>query len=1280
MNIIKKCKLRLLSVLFALCSFYNEARALSADFYSSFNPNEINKSVYFFSSLSDQHGNATYKWDFGDGSAVSTDMFTSHVYTTAGKYTITLTVKDIKDSVTVTKVDYVTIFNVRADFTAFPRSGNKPLRVKFDGISNSSNILTWDWDFGDGTPIVTKGTADTFSHIYTESGFYNVKLRITTNQNTKDSIYKYSYIQVNEPFDSVIKCAGINLQGICPGGKPFLETMYTIGGVRGSGSDKTSNYSPYHDPQNPNYPNQSVYYRYDWKVLDPNNQDLLDFNCDDEPAIYIKTDNTFFSTLPKTIKVQVDIMDYATPPKYLRLKRNVTILPDMKANLENIKVCPGRPIALGKFPVAEGGTGDYYYSWSIVSGPSGAALSSTNSSNPIFTTPFTPGTWTIELSVTDKQTNCPLIKTMTVTSQNINVNAGPDKTVCVNSSNQIGVNVTGGSGSYTYLWLPSTAWLPSSGLSCSTCANPVVTLPFNDTAIDYTVLVTDNSGCIGNDIIRVTSKYSAVTADAGQDQSLCQNYNITPSGNRYIRDYDSAAVQLTANGTTTTTNNPSLSYKWSSIADPINKVTQDIIVKPYRYDTVKYYVTVTDDTTQCFAVDTVSVRVLQTPDLDGGLVEELCYGQSYDLSQGNQNTYIFHSSGGIAPFSYRWSPGIDFNDSTLARPVYTPTSKQMPIYLEVTDDNGCKSRKSAWEDVFSSRPADFYMPQKYCVNKAFWVRNKTEIIVGPIRNGNENNVTRSYLWQFPGGTPSSSTTRDALVSYSTPGTKTITLSVTTPCGTRTVSKTIEVQSSNAPADLWMQDSDLDVGNEPNNESYLGFAPEGWDNIFNSPDIWNRVNDTDAVTNPLHRVHEAPEFKNNSANNLYVRIRNKGCSTSATADLKTFWTRARTDEIWSDHWKYSWQNTTGLLTNYRPMGGEINVAGMTPATQISTFTPTSNAVVVNGINIPPIAAGMDTIIGPISWFPPDPSWYTGGSMNNGWPSLCLLARIISSSDTMFNENPGPVAVGKNVKNNNNIATKNTYVTNLNPSNCVIPFPTWKYGCYDMIKVAVQNAQSSARTVKLVLRHVSDDCDFLNFGNIRLKLSDGLWAKWILGGAQQSGFTVNNSNHTLTLVNSNIATLNNITLSENEIQDVGFTFEPTTTLPVIGIKCLYSFYQENPDPNEHTLGGMNFEIDFNQTAVNNSSQTTVTVVPQPTVQITPNPTADVVTISIANQHAGFIPSHLYITRVSDGTYIYNAPITNAMLPKALNLGGEMPGTYTVSIMSTTGSIISAQLLKQ
>ena len=131
-------------------------------------------------------GNITaYSWDFGDGSAVSTDKDPSHVYNAVGTFTVKLKVtgaggtSEAQSTVTSTKP----IAPPVAAFTASPTSGTAALAVQFTNQS-AGESLTYSWDFGDGSPVSTDANP---AHTYANAGTYAAKLTVTNSAGSNTS-------------------------------------------------------------------------------------------------------------------------------------------------------------------------------------------------------------------------------------------------------------------------------------------------------------------------------------------------------------------------------------------------------------------------------------------------------------------------------------------------------------------------------------------------------------------------------------------------------------------------------------------------------------------------------------------------------------------------------------------------------------------------------------------------------------------------------------------------------------------------------------------------------------------------------------------------------------------------------------------------------------------------------------------------------------------------------------------------------------------------------------
>lgn len=117
-----------------------------------------------------------WDWDFGDGSSHGVTQNPTHVYDTAGVYTVILSVNGGASTKTIT--NYITI-NLVANFSVDHTSGAVPLSVQFTDISTGGPD-SWVWEFGDGNISYEHNPI----HLYTSVGTYTVKLTIAKGSST----------------------------------------------------------------------------------------------------------------------------------------------------------------------------------------------------------------------------------------------------------------------------------------------------------------------------------------------------------------------------------------------------------------------------------------------------------------------------------------------------------------------------------------------------------------------------------------------------------------------------------------------------------------------------------------------------------------------------------------------------------------------------------------------------------------------------------------------------------------------------------------------------------------------------------------------------------------------------------------------------------------------------------------------------------------------------------------------------------------------------------------
>jgi len=203
-----------------------------ADFTSSSATTDILSPVQFM----DTSANVpqSWHWDFGDGTT-STEQNPSHTYSSAGTYTVNLTVTNIKGTDTAVKTGYITRVispTPVADFTVNATSGTTPLPVQFTDQSTGTVVIR-TWDFSDGSTSTEQDPV----HWYPYAGTYTVNLTVT-NSGGSNSNVKNSYITTILPGSNRYSNPGFEIGGL---------TAWTTGLETSLSSTKThsGNYAVY---------------------------------------------------------------------------------------------------------------------------------------------------------------------------------------------------------------------------------------------------------------------------------------------------------------------------------------------------------------------------------------------------------------------------------------------------------------------------------------------------------------------------------------------------------------------------------------------------------------------------------------------------------------------------------------------------------------------------------------------------------------------------------------------------------------------------------------------------------------------------------------------------------------------------------------------------------------------------------------------------------------------------------------------------------------------------
>lgn len=313
----------------------------------------------------------------------------------------------------------------------------------------------------------------------------------------------------------------------------------------------------------------------------------------------------------------------------------VNPLPSADAGADQA-ICDGQSTTLGGSPTGPAGA---TYLWD-----NAASLNNANAANPV-ATPTATTTYTV--TVTDGN-GCTDTDQVTITVNPVpTVDAGPDFAICDLSSITIG-----GSPSSTTAGA-SFAWDNAASLNDPSFANPTASPTATTT---YTLTVTHPNGCTATDQMTVTVN-PLPNADAGADQAICLNQTATIGGS------PTGPVGAT--------------YSWSPIATLSNSTVANPVATPTT--TTTYTVTVTD-ANGCIDTDDIVITVNPLPNVDAGVDQAICVGQSATLG----GTPTSSTPGA----TYSWDNPGTLNSATLANPIASP-AVTTTYTVTVTDANGC---------------------------------------------------------------------------------------------------------------------------------------------------------------------------------------------------------------------------------------------------------------------------------------------------------------------------------------------------------------------------------------------------------------------------------------------------------------------------------------------------------------------------------------------------------------------------------------------------------------
>ena len=513
----------------------------------------VNTSVVFTNTTVSGYGqncaqSAIYTWNFGDGSPSITTPLSppqniSHIYTSIGTYTVTLTVQNYCGTTTITKTICIEP-QLTPQFTLNTNSGCSPLAVTTTNTTNladqcSTPTYVWSVAYTPafcGTSItpIPNQTTQNASFNFTEAGTYTITL---TTTNSCGSSNTSQTVTVKKP--PTVSITPIN--DVC--GAATITPVATVDSCAPTGSTLTYDWSfPGGTPATSSAVNPGV------------------INFPESPTPY---------TITLTVTNECGISNTASETFSVNTAPAIT-----NTNLSQT-ICSGTATTLVNL-IVNPSTATISWTATGTTGVTGFNTTGTNTIpvQTITTTSTTVGT--VTYVITPSITGCngtPVNYVITVNPAPVIVTNPTNSNSCLGQTpTQLSVSYTNGSGTPVYEWFSNTTGLNSGGTSIPSSNSPTYDPPAGavGTLYYYCVItfpaLTGSCSFITSTAAEVTIVDSASIANQPlATQSLCVGATIptplivTTTGGIGTPTYQwySNTNNTTTGGTLVGTNSPS---------------------------------------------------------------------------------------------------------------------------------------------------------------------------------------------------------------------------------------------------------------------------------------------------------------------------------------------------------------------------------------------------------------------------------------------------------------------------------------------------------------------------------------------------------------------------------------------------------------------------------------------------------------------------------------------------------------------------------------------------